>query len=72
MQTLKNIINHSIQIDLQRDQCPVIARTESDLETVKKQFAKLNRHLRGMALQKDQAIDPAIALKRSRHQRGLV
>lgn len=68
MKALQNLAKHTIQIDLQRDQCPVIARTENDLADIKKQFAKLNRHLRSMALSQD----PAIALKRTRNQRGLV
>ena len=68
MQTLQNSVRRTVQIDLQRDQCPVIARTESDLSDIKKQFAKLNKHLRGMAL----SADPAASLKRSRNQRGLV
>lgn len=72
MQTLKNLVQNSVQIDLQRDQCPVIARTENDLADIKKQFAKLNRHLRSMALPKDASNDPMIALKKSRSQRGLV
>ena len=68
MQTLQNSVKRTVQIDLQRDQCPVVARTEGDLTEIKKQFAKLNRHLRGMAL----SADPAANLKRSRNQRGLV
>ncbi len=54
-------------INMQRDECPVIARS-GDPVKLKKNLSALSRILKTMP----QSKDPAPALRRARSQRGLV
>ena len=64
----KPSVKRVIQINLQRDDCPVVHQSGGNAAELKKQLAKLRRAMAGIPL----GADPAKSLRASRQQRGLV
>ena len=64
----KATVKRVIQIDLQRDDCPVIHESGGSAADLKKQLAKLRRAMVNIPL----GVDPAKLLRASRQQHGLV